>query len=228
MATFGERLQKLRKEANLTTEQLAEKLGCAKSTLSRYENSLRSPKKDFLEMLSKYFDVSIDYLIGNTEVRNIVDLNNKRNINLGDLPGIINLNDMVRIPVVGTIRAGMPILVEQNIIDYKFVQQEGMQVGEIYFSLEVKGDSMINAGIEEGDFVVVKRQDYIDKEGDIAVVIVNGDEATLKRVYFQPSGIVLQAENPNYPPMLIAESEIKSGYVTIVGKAVKLLKERSL
>lgn len=71
MGTFQERLKSLRKEKDITIEKLAEDLGSAKSTISRYENGLREPKKDFLEMLSNYFDVSMDYLLGNTDIRRI-------------------------------------------------------------------------------------------------------------------------------------------------------------
>ncbi len=71
MATFNERLRELRKEKQITIEQLANDLGSAKSTISRYENGLREPKKDFLELLSKYFEVSVDYLLGNTNERTI-------------------------------------------------------------------------------------------------------------------------------------------------------------
>lgn len=69
MATFSERLKELRKEKRLTVEQLADKLGSAKSTISRYENGKREPKKDFLEMLSSFFDVSISYLLGETDIK---------------------------------------------------------------------------------------------------------------------------------------------------------------
>lgn len=71
MATFNERLKELRKEKSITIEKLAEDLGSAKSTISRYENGLREPKKDFLEMLCDYFNVSIDYLLGRTDERNL-------------------------------------------------------------------------------------------------------------------------------------------------------------
>ena len=71
MATFNERLKELRKEKSITIEKLATDLGSAKSTISRYENGLREPKKDFLEMLSQYFDVSVDYLLGRTDERNL-------------------------------------------------------------------------------------------------------------------------------------------------------------
>ena len=71
MATFGERLKYLRKEKQLTVEELASKLGSAKSTISRYENNLRDPKRDFLEILSNFFDVSVDYLLGKSDIKNV-------------------------------------------------------------------------------------------------------------------------------------------------------------
>ena len=129
---------------------------------------------------------------------------------------------MVKIPVLGVIKAGVPILSEENIIDYEYVHQEELMQGENYFYLQVKGDSMINARIYEGDRVRIKKQNFLEKDGDIMAVRVNGDEATLKRVYRQENGLVLQSENPNYPPMFFPVSDIETGYVGILGKVVKI------
>lgn len=87
MATFQQRLKQLRKERHLTIEQLANELGTAKSTLSRYENGLREPKKDFLELLSSYFNVSYDFLLGITDIKQ--DNNNNIDNNLKEV-----LNDI--------------------------------------------------------------------------------------------------------------------------------------
>lgn len=94
--------------------------------------------------------------------------------------------------------------------------------GENYFYLQIKGDSMINARIFEGDRVLVKKQNFIENDGDIMAVRVNGDEATLKRVYKQKDGLVLQSENPNYAPMFYPASDIDTGYVGIIGKAIEV------
>lgn len=94
--------------------------------------------------------------------------------------------------------------------------------GEKYFYLQVKGDSMINARIYEGDRVRIKKQNFIERNGDIMAVRVNGDEATLKRVYKQENGLMLISENPNYVPMFFPASDIEVGYVSIIGKVVKI------
>ena len=95
-------------------------------------------------------------------------------------------------------------------------------MGEETFFLEVKGDSMINARIYEGDRVRIRKQNHLDNNGDIMAVRVNGDEATLKRVYRQQNGLVLQSENPKYAPMFYPASDVEVGYVSIIGRAIKV------
>ena len=158
-----------------------------------------------------------------------MDFNNKKekNINKTDVNNITNLieidnNKMVKIPVLGAIKAGIPMFAEDNIIGYEYVHQEELMQGEKYFYLQVKGDSMINARIYEGDRVRIKKQNFIERNGDIMAVRVNGDEATLKRVYKQENGLVLISENPNYVPMFFPASDIEVGYVSIIGKVVKI------
>ena len=81
---------------------------------------------------------------------------------------------------------------------------------------------MINARIFEKDRVLIKKQDFIENDGDIMAVRVNGDEATLKRVYRQKNGLLLQPENPNYAPMFYPIEDIENGYVGIIGKAIEV------
>jgi repressor LexA len=81
---------------------------------------------------------------------------------------------------------------------------------------------MINAGIPDGSRVLIKKQNFIEMDGSIMAARVNGDEATLKRVYKQQNGLVLQSENPKYAPMFFPASDIDTGYVGIIGKAIKV------
>ena len=111
---------------------------------------------------------------------------------------------------------------EENIIDYEYVHQEELVMGEEYFYLQIKGDSMINAGIPDGSRVLIRKQNFIESDGEIMAVRVNGDEATLKRVYRQQSGLVLQSENSKYGPMFFPASDVDTGYVGIIGKAIKV------
>lgn len=95
-------------------------------------------------------------------------------------------------------------------------------IGEETFFLEVKGDSMINARIHEGDRVRIRKQNFVEANGGIYAVNVNGDEATLKRVYIEKDGIRLISENPAYPSMFYPAKDVESGYVSIVGKAMEV------
>lgn len=124
--------------------------------------------------------------------------------------------EQVSIPVVGTIRAGLPIYAEQNIIDYEEVSLEDVADGE-YFFLQIKRDSMVGAGIHPGSRVLIRRQDYID-DGKIAVVLINGEEATIKRVKRLDGKIILYADNPKYAPIIHDAQEVK-----ILGRAVKVI-----
>jgi repressor LexA len=118
------------------------------------------------------------------------------------------------LPLVGQVAAGEPILAEENIEDHVVVPPEaGGESGQ--FLLRVKGDSMIEAGILEGDLVVVHEQDTAE-DGDIVVALV-GDEATVKRFYREPDHIRLQPENPTMEP-------IRTRDVKIMGKVVGLLR----
>jgi repressor LexA len=98
-----------------------------------------------------------------------------------------------KIPVVGTIAAGQPLYAEENIVGYECVQKDQ----DIDFCLIVKGDSMINAGIHDGDIVFIRKQSDVEN-GEIAAVIIDGQEATLKRVYKTGDAVILRSENPKY------------------------------
>ena len=211
MDNFGQRLKKLRKSKGLTQTDLANILHLSdKSSISRYERNHNNPPIDVIKKMSEVLDVSVNYLLKGIE--------NESNSKLQN----INENEMIKIPVIGEIRGGQPILTNENIIDYEYIHQGELVVGNEYFYLQVKGDSMINARIFEKDRVLIKKQDFIENDGDIMAVRVNGDEATLKRVYRQKNGLLLQAENPNYAPMFYPIEDIENGYVGIIGKAIEV------
>jgi SOS regulatory protein LexA len=117
------------------------------------------------------------------------------------------MGNLVSIPVIGEIKAGYDMLADQNIIAYELTNRRDLEEGETYFYLLVKGDSMINAGIREGYRVLVRKQSFIE-DGKIGVVIVNGDEATLKRIYFNDTTVTLVAENPKVPPKTYPIDEV--------------------
>lgn len=118
----------------------------------------------------------------------------------------VGKNDIIRIPIYGTIKAGYGMVAEQNLIGYDYVLKKSVSDGE-YFYLIVRGDSMIEEGIVDGCKVLVRSQNYVE-DGKIGVVIVDGEEATLKRVFYDGDNIILQASNKNIPPKVLPINEV--------------------
>lgn len=195
---------------------------------------------DLLPQIAKYLNVSVTDLLGretdfkgrplsNPEVyREYIENEKQLAKNAQDimkgigkdglLSDAIPVKQLHRIPIVGTVAAGAPILAEENI--------EGYDVADIahpeqYFFLRVKGDSMINAGIKPGDLVLVHRQDYAEN-GQIVVCIVNGYEATLKRFKLAKDRVVLMPENPEYEPYVLSCEDFENGSAAILGVAVEV------
>lgn len=222
MDNFGKTLKMLRNNRNISAIKFSEDLNIHRGSLSNWETGRRTPDSEMLLKIANYFNVSVDYLLGNDNKQtDDTDIMNLKGDNIRFIKKV-HENEMVKVPVLGTIKAGLPMFCESNIIDYEYVHQEELMIGEETFFLEVKGDSMINARIHEGDRVRIRKQNFVENNGDIYAVNVNGDEATLKRVYVENEGIRLISENPAYPSMFYPAKDIESGYVNIVGKAVEI------
>ena len=125
------------------------------------------------------------------------------------------ISELSHFPVLGRVSAGNPLEAVENIEDYLIVSKNLFKGDEI-FALKVRGDSMINAGIYEDDFVVVKVKHEV-KDGDIIVALV-GDETTIKRIYFETDSVRLVPENPKYEPMRLRN-------IKVVGKVIGLLRK---
>ena len=121
-------------------------------------------------------------------------------------------SDMLSIPIVGRVTAGVPILATENIEDYIILPQTMLGEGEHYV-LQVRGESMIEAGIMDGDYVVVRKQPDA-YNGEIVVAMID-DDATVKRFYRENGGFRLQPENPTMKPIIVRD-------VTILGKVISL------
>jgi len=131
------------------------------------------------------------------------------------LPAHLQPAQMVSVPVLGRVAAGAPVLAEQNIDDYITVPADFVKQGATQFCLRVKGDSMIDAGILDGDMVLIRQQNYAEN-GDIIVAML-GDEATVKRFYRLHDKVKLQPENPRYEPIYSRE-------VVILGKVIAVFR----
>ncbi len=198
-----DRLKELREERGLSQQDVGDVVNLTHAAYGYYERGDRDPSTETLAKLADFYDCSVDYILGLTNVR-------KKSIRIDE-------KNAVPIPVLGVIRAGTPILASENIEGYVAVTPREAADGD-YFYLRVTGDSMNNAGIKEGYLVYVRRQDDVDHR-DIAVVIINGDDATLKRIIKTESGIYLQPEssNPAHLPMFFTGGK---GDFHIIGKVL--------
>lgn len=126
----------------------------------------------------------------------------------------------MRVPVLGYVAAGIPITAIEDVLDYEELDPNRFVSGYEYFGLKIKGDSMIPR-MQSGDVVIVRHQQIVDS-GDVAIVCVNGEEATCKQVQINPDGMSLISFNPAYKPMFFSKKEVIEKPVTILGKVVEL------
>ena len=204
MGTTSERLRQARKRAGMTQAAVARRLAVTPSVLARYESGLNDPSSDNLRRLADIYQVSCDYLLGRAD-----------DARPASLPaGAYPMGPMVKVPVLGEIRAGMPLLAQHNVVGWGDVPAEDVRDGQ-YFFLQVVGDSMIEAHILPGSRVLVRMQPEVSP-GDVAVVMINEEEATLKRVRVMDAQVLLYPANSNYVPTVHPIQQVK-----IIGKVVK-------
>lgn len=191
-------LRSARRAKGLTQVDVAKYIGLSQSSYSDWERGETKIDSRSLSRLAELFEVSVDYLIGKT-----------------DTPG----NKYIRVPVLGRVAAGIPIDAIEEVIDWEDISAEAAGDGE-YFGLQIKGQSM-EPKISDGDVVIVRRQPDVDS-GDIAVVLVNGNDATVKRIKKSPQGVTLIPSNPAYEPIYYSNEEIERLPVTVLGRVVEL------
>jgi repressor LexA len=204
--TVGERVKQARLKAGLNADELAAKIGKDRSTIYRYEsNEIEKLPTSIIEPLSRALGVHPSYLMGW-----------EANEGLVDIPAATT---GVMIPVLGYVRAGVPMTAVENIVDYEEISKDDAAKGE-HFGLVVKGDSM-EPRFAEGDVVIVRKQETVEN-GEIAVVLVNGDDATVKKFYRSDNGIKLVSTNPTYDPFFYTPDEVDSLPVQVIGRVVEL------
>lgn len=196
---FGENLKRLRTERGLDQNIVARNLNMSKTAVSEWESGKKLATAGNLEKLADFYNVPKSYLLAENSV-----------------PYASGVH-LTAIPIVGRISCGNGALAYEEVEGYEKVPASWAGGGEFFF-LRVKGDSMINARIHEGDLVLIRKQEDIE-DGEIGVVIIDG-EGYLKRVYKKEKTIVLQSENPDYPP-IICDKEGET--CRIVGKLKKII-----
>lgn len=192
------RLREARKAKGLTQVEVSRIIGISQNGYSDWETGKNRVDARSLGRLAELYGVTVNYLLG---------------IDENDAPA-----KGVRIPVLGSVAAGIPIEAIQDIVDYEEIDAD-MAAGE-YFGLMIKGSSM-EPRIREGDVVIVRRQEEAET-GDTVVVLVNGDSATVKRIKIEPNGIALIPNNPAYDTRFYSAAEVELLPVHIIGKVVEL------
>ena len=201
-ALFQIRLRQVMDEADLKQADLARLTNLQTSVLSQYVNGLKYPKIERIEMMAAKLGVSADWLRGMD-----VPMHQAKAVP----------EDAPRIPILGTVAAGQPIFAEQNRIGEVYA---GSPADDEMFALVIRGDSM-SPRIQDGDIAIVRKQDTAET-GDVVIALVNGDEATCKRLQKYPGGIALVPNNPNYHPMYFTDAQIESLPVRIIGKVMEV------
>ncbi len=203
---IGSKIKEFRTRKNIGQEELAEFLNTTSQTISRYELGQRKTGNDILFDLAEYFNVSINDFFPPTTFDN------------GELIDISD--DTIQIPVLGTIKAGIPIEAQQEILEYVEIPKKWTAGGKKFYGLKISGDSMFPK-YQEGDIVIFEQNE--DKEtynGKDCAVMVNGDDATFKKVLLSDSGITLVPYNTaRYEMMMYSNDDIANLPIRIIGIA---------
>lgn len=193
------RIKELRQLNMVKQADLAKAVNVSPAALSGYETGKYEADIETYQKIAKFFNVSIDYLL-----------------NTGTAT-----SSAVRISVLGSVPAGIPIEAVEDVVDWEELPPDMFTSGKEYFALKVKGDSMYPDYLD-GDTVIVLKTPTCNS-GDICIVYVNGYDATLKQIKLQPDGsLTIIPRNPEYPPRTYSPQEVRELPVTIAGVVVEL------
>ncbi len=196
------RIKEIRKARKINQQEIADYIGVTQATFSGWENEKFEIDNASLIKIAEYFEVTTDYILGREN------------------SSVHSSGEVIRVPVLGYVAAGIPIEAIEDILDYEELDPSQFDGNYKYFGLKIKGDSM-TPRIQDGDVVIVRQQPDIES-GDVAIVCINGDEATCKQIKKHPEGISLMPFNNSYGVKFYTNKEIETLPVTILGKVVEL------
>lgn len=199
MSDFANTIKKIRLSRGMSLEEFAKLLGSSKQNISRYENGQVSPKVSTAQKIADKLGISLTELNG------------------GDPADVTGVQ---KIPVLGTIPAGIPLEAIEDIIDWEEIPADWTRCGKEYFALQVHGRSMYPR-YEEGDILILRKQETCESGQDCAVM-VNGNDATFKRVKRTEEGVLLQALNPECESYFYSNQQVIDLPVRILGVVVEL------
>ena len=209
--TIGQRIKERRKQLGMSAEDVARKLGKHPATIYRYENGdIENMPTSVLQPIAEVLQTTPAQLMGWNVPENALSVNDI-------YPK--NHNGFIKVPILGRVAAGIPITAQEDIIGWEDVPEIWAK-NDVVFALQIKGDSMEPRFIE-GDIVICRAQSDVN-HGETAIVMVNGDEATCKKIAKSSEGIMLISTNPKYMPMQYTNKEIEQLPVRILGRVIEL------
>lgn len=223
MNMLSEKLKTMRANKGLTQLDIANLLGVSQQAVGKWERGLSAPDYDALVKLSNLYHVSTDYLLGQKSKEFSNKLEYARAL-LAELEKEEQQQPVIhagyKIPVLGCVAAGQPIFADGNVVGYEYIESKYQNDGYKYYALKIKGESMTPT-IMDGDTVIV-RQQYTCDSGQIAIVLVDCEDATAKEVRIQDDGITLIGHNVLvYSPHFYSRQEVDDGKIKVIGLVVE-------
>lgn len=226
---LGDIIKQYREEHQMSLQDFANLIGTSRSYIHMLEKNINpstnkpiNPSIETLKLLANAMNMDLEVLLKKLNSEQQIYLNEdeyKKQFIKTDSLG----NPVTSIPLIGTVKAGYDYLAQENWIGTVDVETNLVGDGEEYFALKVKGDSMAPVFIED-DVVIIKRQNDCENN-EYAIVLVNGDEGTLKKIKKIDNGIILQPLNPAYGPMIYTNEEMETIPVEIIGVVKQLKRE---
>lgn len=205
--SFQSRLEKALKIRNIKPVELHEKTGISESLLSKYLSGNAVARQRKISLISDALNINPVWLMGYDIPMEAIPINNI---------------EKIKIPVLGTVKAGYDYLAQENIIGYESI--DSVADTKNYYALQVTGNSM-EPLFSDGDIAIVHKQDDFET-GNTCIVLINGDEATVKKVVRTEDGIDLIAMNPYYPVRHFTKEEMDKIPVQVIGKVVEARKRK--
>jgi repressor LexA len=207
---LGQRIKTVRIAKGMNISELCKRASISRSYYYDVEKGVSVPSSQLLNRIAAALNVSSDFLLdldAPVKVKPEINLREKR---------LIKSVDIIRIPILGEVRGGLAMFAAGNIEGYTSHDMRSLNSDKTYFALKVTGDSM-NKLIRAGDLVIVEQTSMVEN-GDIAIVLINGDEATIKRVRYNGDKVVLipESDNSTHEP-----KQFPSDAVQIIGKVIK-------
>lgn len=212
MSYIGQNIRYLRKEKKLSQAKLGDKVGKSESTIQMWETGFRSPTMESVQRLSEVFEISITDLM-TKDIQKSLSIDDEYIYSQADI-------SYIKVPLYADISCGNGAFVDDNILDYVAIPDDGLNPNKEYFAQVAKGDSMIEVGIDDGDIIIFEKTNVIE-DGKIGCFCIDENVATCKKIKKGTTFIQLIPANRNYDPIVI---DIENQNFRIVGLLKKSIK----